>query len=237
MESGNLFVGTSGFAYKEWKGDFYPEKTPDRQMLAFYSSQLPSVEINYTFRRLPAETTCEGWRIQAAEGFRITLKAPQRITHMKRLVDTSVEVDEFIRRGRLLGDKLGAILFQLPPNFKYERERLANFLTTLPPVCPYAMEFRHESWQDPEVHELLGSNNVAICSAETEEKALSSIPITAPHAYLRLRKEIYTDEELILWAKRLSEVREGGTDVYCYFKHEGGGVGPRYALTVKNAVT
>jgi uncharacterized protein YecE (DUF72 family) len=235
MEPGRLFVGTSGFAYKEWKGDFYPEKTPDKQMLAYYSTQLPSVEINYTFRRLPAETTCEGWKVQSADGFRITLKAPQRITHMKRLIDTSEEVEEFLRRSRILGEKLGAILFQLPPNFRYERERLEKFLATLPPVCPYAMEFRHDSWQDPEVSELLRSNNVAFCAAETEEKALSNVPITARHAYLRLRKENYSDEELALWAKRLHEVTQAGTDVWCYFKHEGGGAGPRFALAVKDA--
>ena len=233
---GRLFVGTSGFAYKEWKGEFYPEKTPDREMLAYYCTQLPSVEINYTFRRLPAESTLEGWKAQAPEGFRMTLKASQRITHMKRLVDVGGEVDEFVRRSRILGEKLGVILFQLPPTLKYEKERLQKFLSGLPPVCSYAMEFRHESWQEPEVLELLQSNNVATCAAETEEKAIASIPLTAGHAYLRLRRELYSDEELVLWAKRLDEIRNAGADVYCYFKHEGGGVGPRYALKVKETV-
>jgi uncharacterized protein YecE (DUF72 family) len=236
LERGKLFVGTSGFAYKEWKGDFYPEDLPDKKMLDFYAQKLPSVEINYTFRRLPTESSCLNWKSQCSEAFRITLKAPQRITHWKRLVDVQEEVDEFVRRARLLGDNLGTILFQLPPNFKYERERLESFLASLPPVCRYAMEFRHDSWNDPSVHELLSANSVAICAAETEDHAVTSIPTTARHAYLRLRKEEYSDEELSLWAKRIDEPLTNGVDVFAYFKHEGGGVGPRYALAVKNAL-
>lgn len=234
--SGRLFVGTSGFAYKEWKGDFYPEGTKDKEMLAYYSTVLSSVEINYTFRRMPAETTCNGWREQAADGFLITLKASQRITHYKRLIEVGEDVDEFVRLARLLGDKLGTILFQLPPNFAYNRDVLRGFLATLSPVARYAMEFRHDSWKDSEVTEALSEAGVAVCAAETEDKTLEEIPVIAPHAYLRLRKEEYSSEELSNWARRIAPLLEKGTDVFCYFKHEGGGVGPAYALALEREV-
>lgn len=233
--SGTLYAGTSGFAYGEWKGVFYPEGLPGREMLSWYARHLPSVEINYTFRRLPAEATVEGWRSQTPEGFRFTLKASQRITHVKRLNDVQEEVDEFVRRARLLGDRLGTILFQLPPNLRYERGRLETFLAALPPVCRYAVEFRHESWTDPEVTELLAANGVALCGADTEERLIDAVPVTAGHAYLRLRREGYGDEEIAEWAKRIGGVVAGGRDVYCYFKHEGGGIGPAYARALLEA--
>lgn len=233
---GNLFVGTSGFAFKEWKGPFYPEGTTDKQMLAYYSSKLGSVEINYSFRRLPSESTLETWKGQSSDNFRFTLKASQRITHFKRLVDCEDDVAEFVRRARILGDRLGTILFQLPPNFKYDRAKLEAFAATLPPVARYAMEFRHESWRDPEPKQILAANNIAYCGADTDELALTEVPVTAPHVYLRLRKQEYTDPELQSWAARVLEVLDTGKDVYCYFKHEGGGVGPAYALAVEQAV-
>lgn len=229
----DLFVGTSGFAYKEWKGVFYPEGTSDKKMLAYYSGVLPSVEVNFTFRRMPEESTFLSWKQQSAEGFRFTLKAPQRITHFKRLVDCRDDVDEFVRRARLLEDRLGTILFQLPPNLRYEKERLAPFLDALPPVARCAMEFRHESFNDPEVDDLLAANSVARCGADTDEIALATVPVTASHVYLRLRKENYETAELSEWAGRLTKTLKQGHDVYCYFKHEGGGIGPKYALAVK----
>ncbi|MGH2709531.1 MAG: DUF72 domain-containing protein, partial [Actinomycetota bacterium] len=222
---GTLYVGTSGFAYKEWKGSFYPQDLPERQMLAYYSGRLPSVEINYTFRRLPTESALEGWRRQAGAGFRITLKAFQRITHTKRLKDCREEVDLFVRRARHLDDRLGVILFQLPPTLAYDRGRLEEFLAGLAPrgrpICPYAMEFRHPSWSDPEVETLLGAHGVARCAAETETSGVPSIPGTSSHVYLRLRKDDYSREELSRWGSRLENVLAAGRDVYCYFKHEG----------------
>jgi uncharacterized protein YecE (DUF72 family) len=235
-EPGTLYVGTSGFAYKEWKGAFYPEDLPDRQMLAYYSGMLPSVEINYTFRRLPTDSVLEAWRSQSRAGFRITLKASQRITHTKRLKDCREEVDLFVRRARQLGDRLGVILFQLPPTLRYERGRLEGFLEGLAPVARYAMEFRHPSWADPEVETLLGAHGVARCAAETEESRVQGIPGASPHAYLRLRKEQYGEEELSAWGRRIGAVLAGGRDVYCYFKHEGGGVGPAYCLALQKRV-
>lgn len=235
MARGKLFVGTSGFAYKEWKGVFYPEGTSDRQMLAHYSKILSSVEINYTFRRMPAETTISGWKEQTPEGFSFTLKAPQKITHIKRLKDAQEETDEFVRRARLLGDRLGSILFQLPPSMRFDPERLEKFLLHLAPVCRFAFEFRHESWG--EAKQILAAHEVAWCGAETDESSLGEVPITASsYAYLRLRKEEYADDDVDAWAKRISDVLEGGRDVYCYFKHEGGGVGPAYAMRLKEVV-
>lgn len=236
-DRGTLFVGTSGFAYKEWKGVFYPEGTPDKRMLSHYSKMLSSVEINYTFRRMPSESTLEGWKSQSSLDFRFTLKAPQRITHIKRLWDVDEDVAEFLRRGQLLGERLGTILFQLPPSMRFERERLEKFLALLPPITRYSMEFRHESWNDPDVGDLLAAHEVALCGAETDEKSIDAVPLTASsYSYLRLRKEEYGDDEIAAWAKRVDEALSGGRDVYCYFKHEGGGVGPAYALALKGLV-
>jgi uncharacterized protein YecE (DUF72 family) len=235
MSAGKLFVGTSGFAFKEWKGVFYPEGVTDKKMLSYYSRQLRSVEINYTFRRMPSESTLANWKAETPDGFRFTLKAPQRITHFKRLVDTEEDVAEFIRRALTLEDRLGTLLFQLPPNMKYSRPVLEGFLSSLPPMARCSMEFRHESWRAGEVKELLAAHKVAWCGADTPETPVSDVPLTAPHAYLRLRREEYADEDLADWGRRLARVLKEGHDVYCYLKHEGGGVGPVYARKVLDA--
>lgn len=235
MAAGHLYIGTSGFAFKEWKGNFYPEGVTDKQMLSYYSSVLGSVEINYTFRRMPSESTLESWRSQATEGFLFTLKAPQRITHSRRLKDVRDDVDEFVRRARRLEDRLGTILFQLPPNMKYDRDRLERFLDDLPQGVRFAMEFRHESWDDPEVKVSLAGREVAFCGADTQAKPLKGVPAADGHAYLRLRKEEYSDEELDHWGKQIAETMESGRDVFCYLKHEGGGIGPQYAIRIKES--
>jgi uncharacterized protein YecE (DUF72 family) len=233
---GNLYIGTSGFAFKEWKGNFYPEGTPDKKMLSHYSSRLGSVEINYTFRRMPSESTLEGWKSQVPESFRFTLKAPQRITHFKRLSDVGEDVAEFLRRALILGPNLGTILFQLPPSFKYDRPTLESFLGSLPPKARFSMEFRHESWGNDECRGLLQQHRIAWCGADTDETPLESVPVTAAHAYLRLRKEEYQPHELDEWASKIGRLTGDGTDVYCYLKHEGGGVGPAYALRILESV-
>jgi uncharacterized protein YecE (DUF72 family) len=226
---GKLYAGTSGFAYEVWRGDFYPEGLPARKMLSHYASVLPSVEINYTFRRLPSGAVLDGWRTQTPEGFRLTLKAFQRITHFRRLVDTGADVDEFVRLALRLGDRLGVVLFQLPPTLVYRRELLEGFLPVLPPTVRAAMEFRHESWATPEVAELLEAHGVAVCAADSEQRPLPSIPVTAPFVYLRFRKEDYAPEEIAAWGARVRTLLDEGRDVYSYFKHEGGGIGPAYA--------
>lgn len=235
-KSGRLFVGTSGFAYKEWKGVFYPEGTSEKKMLSYYSQVLGSVEINYTFRRFPTESSISGWKEQAQDGFRFTLKASQRITHFKRLVDVSQDVQDFVARAKGLGDKLGTVLFQLPPNLQFEQDKLSAFLSGLPEGIRYAMEYRHASWDSDLVRSMLTDRGVAYVGADTDEAGLGQVPVTADHVYLRLRKLEYLDDELVLWAGKISEQVSAGKDVYCYFKHEGGGIGPAYASRVKEIV-
>lgn len=226
--TGKLFVGTSGFAYKEWKGHFYAKDLKDREMLPFYGSKLPSVEINYTFRRFPTETTCQRWYDLAPDGFRLALKAHGRITHTKRLRDAETDVSEFLGKVKLLGDHLGPILFQCPPTLQYDPELIESFLDHLPRVAPFAFEFRHESWNA--AHDLLREHGVAWCTAETETQKADRLSIPAePFAYLRLRLEDYTEEDIAEWAKGIAATLEDGKDVYAYFKHEEGAAAPRFA--------
>lgn len=234
--SGTLYPGTSGFAYKEWKGPFYPEDLPQAKWLTYYAEQLGSVEINYTFRHLPSDSVLEQWRTQTPESFRLTLKASQRITHFKRLVGAEAEIAEFARRAVALGERLGVVLFQIPPNLRYRRDVLEGFLAAVPATIRAALEVRHDSWNDPEASALLEAHSVALCAADTAGKPLGTIPQTAPHVYLRLRKEEYTPEEIVAWGGRVRAVLDAGRDVFCYFKHEGGGVGPAYARALGEAV-
>jgi uncharacterized protein YecE (DUF72 family) len=231
---GTLHLGTSGFAYPEWKhGIFYPEGLKDREMLSYYSSQLSSVEINYTFRRFPTEKTLTNWREQAQEGFAFTLKANQRITHFKRLQDTDEDVREFVRLAKLLDDRLGCVLFQCPPSLQYDRGLIEAFVGYLPPGVRFAMEFRHPSWK--EARELLLSQGVAWCVAETDEKDPTPEDLSwEPAGYLRLRKTEYTDDELTAWADRIGPALEAGHEVFVYFKHEDLGASPQMAKRLED---
>ena len=224
--SGTLYLGTSGFAYDEWKGVFYPEGTKNAGMLPYFSGRFNSVEINYTFRRLPSEKTIATWKEVTPEGFRFTLKSHQRITHSLRLKGTDVEVGTFLERARLLGDRMGPILFQCPPNLEFDRGLIENFVAYLPPIARYAMEFRHPSWL--EAREILSSNGVASCAAETNGHDAGDLS-WEPFGYLRLRKTGYTDDELRAWAGRIRSALHDGHDVYCYFKHESEGAAPEFA--------
>lgn len=223
---GRLLVGTSGFAYKEWKGAFYPEGLPDAEMLAYYSSRFPSVEINYTFRRHPSEKTLRTWLERTAPGFRFALKAHQRITHTHRLADADEAVSAFLGRVRVLGDRLGPLLFQCPPSLRFDRGLIEAFLASLPPTFRYAMEFRHPSWE--EARPILEAQGVAWCVADTDERPAEAVS-AEPFAFLRLRRERYEEEDLARWAARIGEALRAGRDVYCYVKHEDAGAGPRYA--------
>lgn len=221
-----LYVGTSGFAYKEWKGSFYPGDLPQRAFLEHYASRLPAVEINYTFRRYPAETTLAKWASQTPEGFRFALKAHQRITHILRLRDADEATGDFLGRAKILGERLGPILFQCPPTLPYDRGLLEAFLGSLPPTFRYAFELRHPSWEA--ARDLIAEQGAAWCDAETDERALEGIS-PGPFAYLRLRKETYTDVELGTWAGRIGEALADGRDVYAFLKHEEGGAAAAWA--------
>jgi uncharacterized protein YecE (DUF72 family) len=224
--NGTLYLGTSGFAYGEWKGPFYPEDLKDREMLSFYASRFRSVEINYTFRRQPSEKTLATWREQTPEGFAFTLKAHQRITHTLRLRGADESVSFFLDRARQLGDRLGPILFQCPPSLKFDRELIEGFVGYLPPTSRYAMEFRDPSWD--EARPILEAQGVAWCTAETDESS-GGEPSFEPFGYLRLRKEVYTDQDIAAWAERVKPALAAGRDVYTYFKHEDKGAGPIFA--------
>ena len=224
--AGAAHLGTSGFAYKEWIGPFYPEGTRDADMLPRYADRFPSVEINYTFRRQPAEKTLATWVERTPPDFRFALKAHQRITHTLRLADADEAVGTFLERVRALGERLGPILFQCPPTLRYDRRLIESFLGYLPPTFRYAMEFRHPSWE--EARDLLVDQGVAWCVAETDEGGPVQ-PVAEPFAYLRLRKEDYADEELARWASWIRGRVAAGREVYAFLKHEEKAAGPRHA--------
>ena len=223
-----LHVGTSGYSYKEWKGPFYPEDLSAKDMLSFYGTRLNAVEINNTFYRMPRESLLEGWASQVPESFRFSVKASQKITHRKRLKDAGEETEYLVRTLRALGDRLGVLLFQLPPNLKKDLERLTGFLGSLPPELPVAFEFRHDSWKDDDVVEALRAHGAALCCADTEDDAEDEpVVATASHGYLRLRRPDYSDDDLARWAQK---VREQPWDrAFVFFKHEDAGAGPRMA--------
>lgn len=234
--AGQFYVGTSGFAFPEWKhGVFYPEGLKEREMLSYYAGRFRSVEINYTFRRHPAEKTLLTWRDQTPEGFVFVIKAHQRITHSLRLAEPKVSIPYFLERIRPLGDRLGPVLFQCPPSLKFDRERIEAFLAALPPELTCAFEFRHASWA--EAKGLLAAHGAAWCVADTDELPFDA-PTLDPGAvvYLRLRKDVYQDEDLKSWAGRIRDATARGSDVYCFVKHEEGGVGPEYAERLADLV-
>jgi uncharacterized protein YecE (DUF72 family) len=226
--AGTLYLGTSGFAYNEWKGPFYPPGTKQQEMLPFYAKRFSSVEINYTFRQQAAEKTLLAWRDATPEGFLITLKAHQRITHWLRLANADESVATFLDRAKVLGSRLGTILFQCPPNLPFDRPLIENFLGFLPPMYRYAFEFRHPSWV--EAKDILAAQGAAWCLAETDESPAPDTPLEAePFVYLRLRKLEYSEDEIRAWAGRVSAALEQDADVFCYFKHEEKGAGPIFA--------
>jgi uncharacterized protein YecE (DUF72 family) len=221
-----IYAGTSGYAYKEWKGAFYPEGLRNDDMLHHYGSQFASVEINNTFYRMPTERTLERWASQVPEAFRFVLKASQRITHHRRLRDVEDPLAYFLSVARQLGSRLGAVLFQLPPNFKADRARLEAFLALLPDDIRVAFEFRHASWLDEETFALLRAHGAALCIADGEKLEPARIA-SAGFGYLRLRGEGYEDAELRAWAGWIAD--QAWTDAYVFFKHEDGAAGPALA--------
>jgi uncharacterized protein YecE (DUF72 family) len=223
----NLRVGTSGYSYKEWKGSFYPEKLPAAGMLRFYGERFGTVEINNTFYRMPKAAVLDAWAAEVPQGFSFVLKASKGITHMKRLKDCGDSVGYLLDTAATLGERLGALLFQTPPNLKKDLPRLEAFLDLLPPRARAALEFRHQSWFDDEVLALLKEHNAALCIAEAEEGVEVPFASTADWGYLRLRMPDYTDKDLKSWLDRVRGT--GWKDAFVFFKHEDEGKGPQMA--------
>jgi uncharacterized protein YecE (DUF72 family) len=222
-----IFVGTSGYNYPEWKGSFYPPDLPVAKMLPYYATRFNTVEINYTFYRMPTTTLVTNWASQVPDHFRFTLKAPKRITHDRRLRDVAIPVRAFCEVAAELGPKLGALLFQLPPNFKKDLQVFDDFLGTLPPRVCAAFEFRHDSWLDDEVYGRLRARNFALCIADSEKR---SIPLltTADFAYFRLRDEGYQDADIARWTDTARHLATTCKEVFVYFKHEDEGKGAAF---------
>lgn len=223
----NLYVGTSGYSYPAWKGTFYPPKLPNGQMLRHYGGRFRSVEINSTFRGMPAASVLAGWAAAVPAGFRFALKAPQRITHIKRLRDVGDAVSELVEGAGALKTRLGPLLFQLPPNFKKDAPRLREFHALLPPRQRAAFEFRHASWFDDEVFGMLRDHRAALCIADADDDLTVPFVATADWGYLRLRRPDYDDVALTTWLKRLRD--QGWRDAFVYFKHEDEAKGPQMA--------
>ena len=229
-----LFTGTSGFAYKEWKGTFYPEDLRNDDMLSYYATHFRSVEINNSFYRMPAEKTLQQWTKQVPPTFRFVLKAPQRITHFTRLKDESRDpLEFFLRNARVMGDQLGPILFQLPPNMKVDVPRLTNFLSWLPVDVRAAFEFRHASWFDDAVYDALRASRASLCIADTEDEQTPRVSTVADWGYVRLRRVAYTEADIAEWAAWTSA--QSWNDAYVFFKHEDAGTGPRLAKSFEAA--
>lgn len=237
MGRGRLLVGTSGFAYKEWLGPFYPPGTKAGGMLAYYAGAFPSVELNYTFRRTPAASTLEGWTANTPEGFTFACKAHQGITHFSRLANAGERLANFLQALAPLGEQLGPVLFQCPPTLVYDPGVLDEFLAHLAGRPQrFAMEFRHESFDTDEVRDRLAGGGVAWCVADSEEKE-GRFVLTAPgFAYVRLRRGGYDAPALAGWAKSLGQALDAGADVYCYLKHEDSATGPRDATALMQLV-
>lgn len=223
----DLYVGTSGYAYPAWRGRFYPDGLAEKDFLHYYGGQFRAVEINNTFYRMPTASLLERWAGAVPAGFRFVLKAPQQITHVHRLVEVAEPVAHLFDVAGTLGDRLGALLFQLPPYLHKDLARLTDFLARLPAGPRVAMEFRHASWFSDEVYTLLRAHGVALCVAEADTDLAVPLVATADWGYLRLRRPDYGDAELAAWAERVRG--QAWREAYVFFKHEDEARGPALA--------
>jgi uncharacterized protein YecE (DUF72 family) len=231
MTASKLFAGASGYSFKEWKGNFYPDKIKPEAMLAWYAARLPTVEINNTFYQMPKVAVLENWVASTPSEFRFAIKASRRITHDDRLkADATADSVEFLYRNlAALGDKRGAVLFQLPPFLKKDLPRLLEFLHLLPEGHRAAFEFRNDSWFGDDVYIALREAGAALCLSEREDGAPPPLIETASWGYLRLRLEQYSDEDFRRWVDRLKAT--SWDTVYAYFMHEP--TAPPYALRLQ----
>lgn len=223
----NLYVGTSGFCYKQWKGGFYPKNLPAKQMLGYYSEHFRAVEINNTFYRMPKASVLEAWAGEVGDDFKFVLKAPRRITHLQRLKGAGDSVSYLMEVAATLADRLGPVLFQLPPDLKKDLPLLRDFVALLPRQKRAAFEFRHPSWFDEETFGILRDHQIALCIAEAEDGLDVPFVPTANWGYLRLRNTNYEDADLTRWLQRLVHCQ--WQDAFMFFKHEEEAKGPQLA--------
>jgi uncharacterized protein YecE (DUF72 family) len=222
------WIGTSGFQYPEWKGTFYPENLSAARMLPYYAEHFPTTEINYTFHRIPAPKTIENWCRLTPAHFRFALKAPQKVTHFSKLRGCDDTVDYFYEVVCGLGERVGPVLFQLPPSLKKDAALLAAFIECLPPSMRAAFEFRHRSWLDDEVFAVLRRRNACLCIADSE-KLSTPVVATSDWGYLRLRREDYQESDVSQWCDLVRTLSASWSDAFVYFKHEESGRGPQLA--------
>jgi len=221
----NIYVGTSGFYYEGWRGKFYPEDLPKSRFLQYYSGNFNTVELNSTFYHLPAVKTVEGWRKKVPKGFKFSVKGSRYITHRLKLQGVGEPFKLFMERVKVFGDRLGVVLFQLPPSLKVDLELLSSFVELFQRKNLFVMEFRHESWFTKEVYELLGEMGVAFC-IQSHPRLPESFGVTADFIYARfhgvprLYVSDYSRSELERWAGILIEASEGKRDIYCYFNND-----------------
>ena len=223
----NLYVGTSGYSYKEWKGSFYPATIPAKDMLSYYASRFQAVELNNTFYRLPQPGMIESWKSQVPDNFRFSVKASQFITHFKQLKDAASTTKLMLTRFAAFEDRLGAVFFRLPPDMKKDIKRLEKFLKALPADIPAAFQLEDPTWVDDDVSALLRSQNRALCVVDTDEMPAGGITKTSDWGYMRLRRASYTDSELKKWITRMRA--QEWTKTFVFFKHEDEGTGPKLA--------
>jgi uncharacterized protein YecE (DUF72 family) len=228
------FVGTSGFSYPEWKGDFYPKDLPADQMLHHYSRVLRTVEINNTFYRFPAVALVDEWRSATPGGFRFSVKAHRLITHIKRLTDVGDAVRTQLERVAVLGDRAGPLLFQFPPSLRRDVPLLADFLLLLP-TTSIVVEFRHRSWYADDVYAALTARGASMAIMEADDDA-PVLEFVGPLLYLRLHRSSYAPEDLRVWTDRIRAALEAGKDAYAYFTHEDGAPAPAYARHLQDMI-
>ena len=230
-----VFVGTSGYDYPEWKPGFYPADLPRKKFLQYYSTRFRSVELNNTFYQMPNQARINSWSAATPEHFRFVLKAPRRITHSEKLKLPSESVDYFLRAASGLNERLGALLFQLPPFFRCDNEKLSGFLAAMPPGIRAAFEFRHDSWFTEETYRILEAHAAALCVNDADEKT-TPVRLTAPFAYLRLRKSRYLPEQRREWQERIRNWAGQGIDVFAFIKHEDNPEAPLVALEFESGI-
>lgn len=239
MSRGEIHIGTSGWHYRHWVGPFYPEHTPSRDYLRYYARHFRTTEINNTFYNLPAAGTLAEWRDQTPEGFCFACKASRYITHMKKLKDPQQSTQRFFDAIDTLGERLGPVLFQLPPNWRVDPGRLAAFLEALPTGPRYTFEFRDHSWHCGEIFTILERHRAALCIYDLAGYR-SPVITTAGFTYVRLHgpgnayQGRYDGRTLAGWARRITGWREAGLDVYCYFDNDEAGYAPHDALRLND---